>query len=92
MCEIYLGLPESEWSSCADDDVCQELMEYILQSGNFGNKRNYDNDAIQTVLYYTSGPLATIKLLQERGLVNWRSSQKYVFLRPFAWIYQICIL
>ncbi len=90
MCEIYLGLPERKWSSGADDGICHELMEYILQCGNFGNKRNYDSDAIHTVLYYTSGPLATIKLLQERGLENWESSKKHVILRPFAWSYQIC--
>ena len=90
MCEIYLGLPERNWCSSADDDICHELMDYILLSGNFGNKREYDKDAIQTVLYYTTGPLATIKMLQERGLENWKTAQKYIILRPLAWSYQIC--
>jgi hypothetical protein len=28
--------------------------------------------------------------LQKRGLENWKLTKKHAFLKPFAWIYQIC--
>ena len=88
MCEIYLGLSERNWCKDADEPLCSSLMEYILSCGNFGNKWADESKTVQTVLTYTRGPIATIKWLQERGLVNWKAAQKYAFLRHFAWIYQ----
>lgn len=28
--------------------------------------------------------------MQHAGLTNWKLAQKYLLLRPFAWVYQIC--
>ena len=88
MCERYLGLPERFWCSGADETLCKDLMELLLSSGNFGNKWTSDEAVAKTVFTYIKGPLATVKWLQERGLVNWKAAHVFPVLRPFAWIYQ----
>ena len=88
MCELYLGLPKRLWCSNADEMYCKELMDLILSSGNFGNKWTSDEAVAKTVFTYIKGPLATVKWLQKRGLVNWKVVQVFPVLRPFAWIYQ----
>ncbi len=88
MCELYLGLKERQWCKDADETVCKHLMEYILSSGDFGNKWTSDLLVGQTIFTYVRGPISTFKWLQERGLYNWKAAQKHAFLRHFAWIYQ----
>ena len=88
MCELYLGLPERTWSKEADVTLCNNLMDYILSSGDFGRKWTSDSHVGQTIFTYVRGPVATFKWLQERGMINWQAARKYAFLRPFAWIYQ----
>ncbi len=89
MCEIYLGLPRRKWCENADESLCNQLMEYILECGNFGVNRVDDNSIAEIVLIRARSPISAFKLLQERGLVNWEAPKKYKILRPFAWIYQI---
>lgn len=90
MCEIYLGLSEHAWCSRADHDQCKRLLDYIIACGNFGNKYRTANDSqtATNVLLFAHSPIAFFRLLQERGRINWGMAQKYVFLRPFSWIYQ----
>ena len=89
MCEIYLGLTERKWSTDADGALCRELMDYILSCGNFGSKRVNDSDIVQHIFSRARSAKATFRLLQERGLTNWKAAQKNILIRPFAWIYQI---
>ena len=88
MCEMYLGLPERQWSKGANEKVCAQLMEFILSSGNFGVKLTSDADVGETILTYSWGPVAAFKYLQERGLENWKITRRVACLRPFAWLYQ----
>ena len=88
MCELYLGLPERQWCADADKGICEKMMEYILSSGNFGNKWTSEEAVSKTVFTYTRGFIPTVKWLQERGLANWEAAKKYKIFRPFAWIYQ----
>jgi hypothetical protein len=88
MCEIYLGLPERQWCAGEDRSLCDDLMNLILSSGNFGNKWITDEAIAKTVFTYTRGMTASVKWLQERGLANWKAAKKHPILRPFAWIYQ----
>lgn len=88
MCEIYLGLTSRAWSAGANQHLCKELMNYVLGCGNFGNKRIDDSSIVENAFTYARTPQATIKLLNSRGLANWKAAQKHRFLRPFAWIYQ----
>lgn len=88
MCEIFLGLSERKWCAAADESLCNQLMDYVLSCGNFGNKKKTDEDISQNVFAYASTPKMAFKLLQRQGRKNWEAAQKYKILRPFAWIYQ----
>ena len=92
MCQIYLGLEDDiTWCNNADLSVCKELMGYIMSSGNFGIKGQQNIQKRETIEALTNNQslLQMIKLLQKYGEVNWGAIQKYKFLKPFAWIYQI---
>ncbi|QTE75003.1 nucleotidyltransferase family protein [Clostridiales bacterium FE2010] len=89
MCEMYLGLSQHDWCKDADENLCTQLMNYVFNCGNFGNKRTSDSDIGENAFVIARSPKATLRLLQDRGLVNWKATQKYGFLRPFAWIYQL---
>ncbi len=88
MCELYMGLPERKWAASADISLCRRLMDYILDCGNFGNKKPLEYIVGQNVFSYISKPKAIIKLMQERGMKHWKGAQRLPFLRPFAWLYQ----
>ena len=88
MCELYLGLSGRKWSEKADVNLCEQLMNYILSCGNFGNKRTSDADISQNVFAYASTVKTAYRLLQRQGLCNWKAAQKHSVLKPFAWIYQ----
>ena len=89
MCEMYLGLSRRGWCSYANTDICENLMDYIIACGNFGNKKGSDADISEKAFAYASTFGAGFKLLQKQGLINWKTAQKYKILRPFAWIYQL---
>ena len=88
MCEVYLGLPKRDWCKEADESLCIQLLDYVLNCGNFGNKRKSDSDIVKNVFVIARNPKAAFKLLQTRGLLNWKAAQKLWFLRPFAWMFQ----
>lgn len=91
MCQLYLGLREDNlhWCMSADDDLCRDLMEMTITRGNFGQKSGKSVTAI-SLLSAMSNVFNIPKILQTRGCVNWKLLKKYPFLRPFAWLYQIC--
>ena len=88
MCEKYLGLPHREWCADADTDLCDQLMEYILSCGNFGNKMTSDAAISENAFAFASTPKMAFKLLQMQGLTNWKAAKEHKILKPFAWIYQ----
>ncbi|MBR4502317.1 MAG: nucleotidyltransferase family protein [Clostridia bacterium] len=88
MCEIFLGLPRHAWCEGANEEICNMLMEYILSCGNFGNNRMTVQGLSENVLIYARNPVAFFKLLQSSGMERWKPTEKYFFIRPFAWVYQ----
>ena len=88
MCELYLGLPERTWCVGADVELCSLLMEYVLNCGNFGSSRTTAQDMSENVLIHARNPVALFKLLQSSGMERWRATERFFFLRPFAWLYQ----
>lgn len=88
MCVMFLGLPKREWCANANKALCQELMEYILSCGNFGNKDKDEASIGAGVFGYARSFLTSIRLLHKRGMINWRAARRHVWLRPFAGIYQ----
>ncbi len=88
MCGIYLGLPERKWCAGADAAVCGQLMEYIMNSGNFGRKKP-EGSRVSAIFFTNMRSLGgTFRFLQGRGLITWKAAQRHRFLRPFAWLYQ----
>ena len=90
MCQKYMGLRTNEitWCSDAEDNLCEDLMENLLISGNFG-RRNGDGQKIENVTasFKRDG---LFKRLQSAGESNWRLYKEHRWLKPFCWIYQSC--
>ena len=91
MCQMYLGLREEgiTWCSGADETLCHELMCRILKSGNFGRSWHKSRQGVMA-LRGVSGLKDIPRHLQERGCANWEALQRYPYLTPFAWAYQLC--
>ncbi|MBQ2627007.1 MAG: nucleotidyltransferase family protein [Eubacterium sp.] len=75
MCELYLGLPEHEWCRNADKKVCRQLMNLVLDSGNFA--RNFGHDGFVSSQFFTSAKTlkGALAFLQSRG--DWHLEQEY---------------
>lgn len=90
MCQMYLGLgTHITWCADADTLLCRELMEYILNQGNFGRKLQRGANRAVTVIG-ASGDLRTLfRILQQEGCKNWKAVNRFPILKPFAWLYQL---
>ena len=89
MCQLYLGLDNDiTWCKDVDPEICRELMEYILDQGNFGIKRE-DDKTVKALTRYRN-PFSFFVAMQKKGLAEWNPAKKCVLLKPFAWTY-ICI-
>ena len=90
MCQMYLGLrTDITWCAGADETLCQELLEYILGQGNFGRKLQRGSNRAVSVINAIGDLRALFRILQLRGCRNWRAIDRYPFLKPFAWLYQL---
>lgn len=86
MCQIYLGLPETiTWCSGADESACAELMDIILDSGNFGRK-NDRGRFVETVSTRIKSK-GLFPWLQKAGEQKWEAYKKHHWLKPFCWLY-----
>lgn len=86
----YLKLnQEITWCLDADDKTVEKLVDYIIECGDFGRK-DAPNNTVIMIMSHGRGVWGIFKNLQERGLKNWKSVQRHNWLRPFAWIYQLC--
>lgn len=91
MCQIYLGLREDiTWCREADDALCHKLMAHTLMQGNFGRKQNQTLQGTMRVLNALDSDLNFFQLLHRHGCYNWKAVRKHPWLKPFAWIYQLC--
>lgn len=89
MCRKYLGLSETITWCGEPADVCDELMEYVINRGEFGllyNKKVSYGDIGKRII---KNPGMFLKYAQTKGIRNWKATQKCPLLRPFAWIYQL---
>ncbi len=88
MCQLYLGLSESiQWCKDADPELCAELMESLLSSGNFDRKRGRGS-AVESVTSNIARK-GLFRYLQIAGEHNWKAYHKHKWLKPFAWFYQV---
>lgn len=87
MCQKYLGLrPIVEVS---EEYPCDDLMDYILEKGNFGRKVTKRERGIDEFVLSSTDMKHVFGRLQAGGLIRWKAAQKHKVLRPFAWAYQI---
>ena len=89
MCERYLGLEKRSWSAAADIRLCDDLLSYVMECGNFGCKQQDNTKIVPRVFSFTNNIKGLFTALQNKGLKRWRLAQKYMILRPFAWLYQL---
>lgn len=90
MCQLYLGLREDiTWCRGAEADLCDEVMLLTMEWGNFGQKVG---DSAKTVpILNAMRKLTEVPaMLQSRGCENWKALEKHPWLKPFAWLYQLC--
>ncbi len=90
MCKKYLKLNSAiTWcDSYLDDSTCDELMEYIIDHGNFGRKNKTECSSVSAIRILKN-PFKGLMRIQSIGCSTWKSLEKHKWLRPFAWIYQI---
>ena len=67
VCEVYLGMPEKTWSGEADPALLEDLIQDIVDAGNFGFK---DRSRYQQMKYIND---------QENNTVDQRGPIKQVF-------------
>lgn len=89
MCQKYLGLKTSiTWCQDADEVLADQLMEFIMKHGNFGRKDTKSSKTV-SIIHYFKRPIILFKTLQKGGCITWKVLEKYPWLKPFAWIYQL---
>lgn len=92
MCQLYLGLREDNitWCLQADKATCDQFMQYVFESGNFGHKRGIDKSNAIVEIPSVKHPIKLMRYIQEHGEKNWKLLKRYPCFKPFAWIYQCC--
>ena len=90
MCKMYIGLPDPvPWCENADQSAASELMEFVLNSGNFGQKdRKVAEQRQVEVVSRNVRSKGLFRYLQETGEVRWSLLERHPHLKPFAWMYQ----
>ena len=95
MCQLYLGLrPDITWCASADEKVCDSLMNYIMEQGNFGRKGDTGSHKTVRDLSILQNIPGFFKQIQHYGMRRWPALKKYPRLKPlltpFAWFWQLC--
>lgn len=86
MCQLYFGLDKDiKWCQNTDDELCVQLLEHIISTGNMGCNRS----KIKTTTDQNAGTANIFRNLQKNGVMHWEAAQKHKFLRCFAWLYQL---
>lgn len=89
MCVNHFGLKGNyTWCNDADDEVSEELLAYLFDSGNFGMKI-HNISQVSTVENRIKHSKNIIVALQRAGECNWKLYKRHRWLQPVAWVYQI---
>lgn len=91
MCRKYFKLPvHITWCHSAEEELCDELMETVLEYGNFGRKVSNNKAEVKAQIALTGfSRYGIFRHLQNRGEINWTAYHSHPWLRPFAWLYQL---
>ena len=87
LCRKYLGLPRDKftWCDSADEGLCDDLMKFAMEQGNFGHK--VEGEKAAKVVSGYSSPGMVMSTLQDVGTHKWELLRKYPVLKPFAFLY-----
>lgn len=86
--QMYFGLDNSiAWCRDADESVCEDLLDHVFHSGNFGKKDMDNSTAIFAMIRLRQHFFRT---LQDNGERNWTLLKKHAWLKHLAWLYQLC--
>lgn len=89
MCVLWLGLEDAyAWCRGADEATARQLLDAVMDFGNFGRKTPYQYRPMENVAMSLRSE-GFFRFLQKTGRANWQASERYPFLRPFAWLYQL---
>ena len=89
ICFDEFGLcKDSTWYEDADKDTCDELLEYLIMQGNFGEKARYSDKEIK-IITESIGPGGLFRRLDRSASYSMPIIAKYPLLRPVGWTYQI---
>ena len=86
MCQKYFGL--RSFVSDLEEYPCDELMDYVLQKGNFGRKSG-EKGKVLSLFMVVNSPIQLFKRLQAGGISRWKTLRRHGWLKPFAWIYRV---
>ena len=88
MCQIYLGLSDKiTWCQCANEELCDGLIDILLSSGDFGRKK--EDERLVENIFTLIRRRGFFHYLQHAGEKNWKAYKQHSWLKPFCWIYQI---
>lgn len=91
MGQLYLGLRTDNrlWCQQVDEQICAQLLAFIMDNGNFGVKHGEKQKPSKVLADFSSIP-EMFRSLQTRGCHNFASLiRRFPFLRPFAWLLRI---
>lgn len=89
MCQKYIGLTSDiTWCNDAYEVTCDQLMEYILQQGDFGSKAGWKDQEVR-VLAESKNFFVFFQQMHESSLYSMPIARKRIWLRPIAWGYQM---
>ena len=89
-CQYELGLrSDITWCRDIEQQLCCDFMNYVLESGNLGVKREIEYSDALTAIPSMKHPIKLFKELQRRGEITWHAIREHPYLRPFAWLHQI---
>ena len=86
-CQIYLGLRKDiTWCQDVESELCQEMIEYFVEQGEFGNK---SSDKVAKMVVENTSLVSFIRHFDQSSVYSLPIAKKYCFLRPLAWLYQL---
>ena len=92
MCKIYFNLNNVTWCDGVDEELCSELMRFVLNNGNFGRK-DISTSRTKIVLGDTDSDkkypfiISIIVNLQKSGVKTWSLVERFPILKCVAWAY-----
>ena len=89
VCQRCFGLNNDlTWCKDADSSLCRQLLEYLINEGDFGKKGAFENRGVK-LLSESKGIKGFLGRLNYSSKYSMSAARENLLLRPFAWVYQI---